>query len=159
LIAEDFVSPIQLLSSHNSERLYVVDQIGKVSVIDRNGYKRPTPFLDISSRLVSLNPGYDEHYYWRLYIYRGEKIESWQGKYIFGTFSQTPATPNGELYIATPQGNAWAYEEISLKNNPNDLGYYLRGFGQDDNGELYVTVSFMSGPQGNSGKVFRLVFE
>ncbi len=63
------------------------------------------------------------------YVYRGEKIESWKGRYIFGTFSQTPATPNGELYIATPQGNSWPYEEISLKDNPDDLGYYLKGFG------------------------------
>src|SRR5688572_28827183 len=60
LIGEDFVSPIQVVSSHNSERLYVVDQIGKIWVIDRNGYKRPTPFLDISSKLVALNPDYDE---------------------------------------------------------------------------------------------------
>ncbi len=60
LIAEDFASPIELISSHNSERLYIVDQIGKVYVIDRTGYKRPAPFLDLSSRLVSLNPDYDE---------------------------------------------------------------------------------------------------
>jgi hypothetical protein len=60
LIADGFVSPIELLSSHNSQRLYVVDQVGKVFVIDNKGYKRPTPFLDLSSRLVSLNPDYDE---------------------------------------------------------------------------------------------------
>ena len=60
LIAEDFVSPIQVLSTHLSDRLYVVDQIGKVWVIDGNGYKRPTPLLDISSKLVTLNPAYDE---------------------------------------------------------------------------------------------------
>ena len=60
LIGEDFVSPIQVVSSHHSERLYVVDQIGKIWVIDRHGYKRPKPFLDISSKLVKLNSAYDE---------------------------------------------------------------------------------------------------
>ena len=49
LIAEDFVSPVQVITTHLSDRLYVVDQIGKVWVIDGNGYKRPTPLLDISS--------------------------------------------------------------------------------------------------------------
>lgn len=408
LIADGFVSPVQLLSSHHSERLYVVDQVGKVFVIDRKGYKRPTPFFDISSRLVSLNPDYDERgligfalhpafkfngrcfaYYqlppaaggpapgaswnnrcrisefrvsedvfkvdlntekillefddpqsnhnggalvfghdnylyiavgdggrandtgpghvsdwytvngggnaqnieanffgkilridvesgspyaipagnpfvdkpgkdeifafgfrnpyrmafdqegehdlivadagqalweevsvvekggnfgWNVkegnhcfnaadssrvlascptvdkrgkklidpvlelnnwqnplggkattiiggYVYRGEKIERWKGKYVFGTFSQTPTTPNGELYIATLGGSSWQYEEALLKNNPDDLGYYLKGFGQDEDNELYITVSSELGPKGNTGKVFKFVFE
>jgi glucose/arabinose dehydrogenase len=411
LIAEDFVSPIQVVASHNSERLYVVDQIGKVWVIDRNGYKRPTPFLDISSKLVTLNPAFDErgllglalhpefktngrffvyyqlppraggptpgtswnnlsrisefnvhsdtfradlnsekiilewddpqfnhnggtlvfghddylyisigdggrandtgpghvtdwytvneggnaqnieanflgkilcidvdagnpysippanpfvnkpgkdeifafgfrnpyrmsfdmegdhqliaadagqvlweeinivnkggNYGWNVkeglhcfstadsskvlpscpsvddrgkqlldpvieinnwqnpaggkattviggYVYRGDNIPEWQGKYIFGTFSQTPATPNGELFITTPlggPGTSWTYEEISLESHPDDIGYYLRGFGQDNHGEIYLTVSSMLGPQGNTGKVFKLVKE
>jgi hypothetical protein len=92
-------------------------------------------------------------------MYRGEKIESWKGRYVFGIFSQTPATPNGELYIATPGGSSWKHEEASLKNNPNDLGYYLKGFGQDDDNELYITVSSNPGPKGNTGKVFKLVYE
>jgi glucose/arabinose dehydrogenase len=93
------------------------------------------------------------------YVYRGEKIDSWKGKYVFGTFSQTPATPNGELFIATMGGSLWQYKEASLKNNPNDLGYYLKGFGQDDDNELYITVSSKPGPEGNTGKVFKLVFQ
>ncbi|WP_375300593.1 PQQ-dependent sugar dehydrogenase [Niastella sp. OAS944] len=60
LVAEDFVSPIQLVSSNASQRLYVVDQIGKIWTIDKDGYKNPTPFLDISSKIVSLNPDGDE---------------------------------------------------------------------------------------------------
>ena len=95
------------------------------------------------------------------YIYRGEAIKKWQGKYIFGTFSQSANTPNGELFVATPQfDNAaatWDYEEIKLNSAPDDLGYYLRGFGQDEDGEMYITVSSNAGPTGNSGKVFKLV--
>jgi glucose/arabinose dehydrogenase len=94
------------------------------------------------------------------YVYRGEGIKDWQGKYVFGTFSQTPTTANGELFIATPRGEAgssWPYEEVSLKSHPGDIGYYLRGFGQDHDGEIYITVSSMPGPQGNTGKVFKLV--
>ncbi|WP_207515806.1 PQQ-dependent sugar dehydrogenase [Longitalea luteola] len=91
------------------------------------------------------------------HVYRGHSIHGWHGKYIFGTFSQTPTTPNGELYAATPAGHSWPYEEVSLKSHPDDIGYYLRGFGQDNKGEIYLTVSSMLGPQGNTGKVYKLV--
>ena len=91
------------------------------------------------------------------YVYHGETLKDWQGKYIFGTFSQTPTTPNGQLFMATPTGDSWPYEKISLLNHPDDLGYYLRGFGQDDDDELYVAVSSKLGPDGNTGKVYKIV--
>jgi hypothetical protein len=92
------------------------------------------------------------------HVYRGQALSGWDGKYIFGTFSQTPTTPNGELYMATPSASAsWEYEEVSLKNHPNDIGYYLKGFGQDNDGEIYLAVSSVLGPSGTSGKVFKLV--
>lgn len=91
------------------------------------------------------------------HVYRGDDIWGWHGKYIFGTFSQTPTTPNGELYMASMLGSSWPYEEVSLKSHPDDVGYYLRGFGQDNEGEIYLAVSSMLGPQGNTGKVFKLV--
>ena len=91
-------------------------------------------------------------------VYRGNDIPGFQGKYIFGTFSQTPTTPNGELFIANPSGRGlWSYTEIMLASNPNDVGHYLKGFGQDLEGEIYLTVSSVLGPTGNTGKVFKLV--
>jgi glucose/arabinose dehydrogenase len=92
------------------------------------------------------------------HVYRGHSIHGWHGKYIFGTFSQTPTTPNGELFAATPSGTGpWSYQEVSLQSHPDDVGYYLRGFGQDNAGEIYLTVSSILGPTGNTGKVFKLV--
>jgi glucose/arabinose dehydrogenase len=91
-------------------------------------------------------------------VYRGKDIKGWNGKYIFGTFSQTPTTANGELFMAqTSNANEWMYDEVNLKSHPDDLGYYLKGFGQDNEGEIYLTVSGMLGPSGNAGKVFKLV--
>jgi glucose/arabinose dehydrogenase len=91
-------------------------------------------------------------------VYRGQSIPDLEGKYIFGTFSQTSTTPNGELFMANPEGpGLWPYEEISLKGSPNDVGYFLKGFGQDQDGEIYLTVSSQSGPSGSTGKVFKLV--
>jgi glucose/arabinose dehydrogenase len=90
-------------------------------------------------------------------VYRGSAIPAYNGKYIFGTYAQTSA-PDGELFISTPAGQSdWNFEEISLVNHPNDLGYYLKGFGQDNAGEIYLTVSSNAGPSGTTGKVFKLV--
>src|SRR3982751_6385499 len=44
----------------DQKRLFVIDQIGKIWIIDRKGKRLSTPFLDISSKLVPLSPGYDE---------------------------------------------------------------------------------------------------
>jgi glucose/arabinose dehydrogenase len=91
-------------------------------------------------------------------VYRGNDIPGLQGKYIFGTFSQTATTPNGELFMALPTGqNPWNYQELVLQSFPNDLGYYLKGFGQDLSGELYLTTSSRLGPAGNTGKVYKLI--
>lgn len=92
-------------------------------------------------------------------VYRGNDIRGLNGKYIFGTFSQGPGTPDGELFMADPRGGSglWTYSEIQLKSSPDDIGYYLKGFGQDNHGEIYVTASEIAGPQGTAGKVFKLV--
>jgi glucose/arabinose dehydrogenase len=92
-------------------------------------------------------------------VYRGNSIPGFHGKYIFGTFSQTPTSANGELFIATPggSGSMWNYQELELASHPNDIGYYLKGFGKDLQGEVYLTVSTALGPSGSGGKVFKLV--
>lgn len=90
-------------------------------------------------------------------VYRGS-IPSLYGKYIFGTFAQSPNVANGELFISTPNGiQTWPVNELSLVSYPNDLGYYLKGFGQDRAGEVYVTVTTALGPTGSTGKVFKIV--
>jgi glucose/arabinose dehydrogenase len=91
-------------------------------------------------------------------VYRGRAIHGLDGKYIFGTFSQSPTTANGELFVAQPAGSGmWPFSELTLKNRPDDLGYYLKGFGQDLDGEIYLTVSSNLGPSGTAGRVYRLI--
>jgi glucose/arabinose dehydrogenase len=91
-------------------------------------------------------------------VYRGNSIPGLQGKYVFGTFAQTAMTPNGELFVSQVSGQGtWSFNELSLVSAPNDLGYYLKGFGQDNDGEIYLTVTTNLGPTGTTGKVFKLV--
>ena len=90
-------------------------------------------------------------------VYRGKAIPEFDGRYIFGTFSQSPEDPTGELFIAQSKSSGlWSYEEIVLKDLPNDLGLFLKGFGQDLKGEIFITGSTQLGPSGNTGKVYKL---
>ena len=60
LIAEGMISPLGLVEADDETgNLFVIDQIGKIWVIE-NGTKLDEPFLDVTDRMVSLNPGYDE---------------------------------------------------------------------------------------------------
>src|SRR5436309_15817150 len=52
LVADGFVSPVQVIEPPDaSKRLFVVDQAGKIWIINPDGTKRATPFLDITSRM------------------------------------------------------------------------------------------------------------
>lgn len=58
--ASGLVAPVTMVESPDGTgRMLIVDQTGKV-LIHRNGAVLATPFLDVASRLVTLNPGYDE---------------------------------------------------------------------------------------------------
>lgn len=60
-VARGLSAPMMLIEpGDGSGRLFIVDQIGLVRVLDPGGQLRTDPFLDLRSRLVSLNPRYDE---------------------------------------------------------------------------------------------------
>jgi glucose/arabinose dehydrogenase len=91
-------------------------------------------------------------------VYRGSDVSTLKDKYIFGTYSQSNATFNGELFMATRSSSGpWNYQEISLRSSPNDIGHLLKGMGEDRKGELYLTTSDIFGPRGFTGKVFKIV--
>jgi glucose/arabinose dehydrogenase len=91
-------------------------------------------------------------------VYRGSAITDYQGAYIFGTFAQKGDSPDGELFMAHPAASGtWPYEEVTLKSFSDDLGYFLKGFGQSNDGEIYLAVSGNAGPSGNTGKILKLV--
>lgn len=90
------------------------------------------------------------------YVYRGTEIPELNGKYIFGSFS-SDFEPKGEIFVATPSGTGpWSYDILDLASYTNNLGYFIKGFGQDMNGEVYVAASTALGPSGTTGKIFKL---
>jgi glucose/arabinose dehydrogenase len=113
-------------------------------VIEMNNYQNPK-----GGRATTIIGGH---------VYRGHTLRHLYGKYVFGTFSQRAGTPNGELFMASPGGSGlWSFEELTLKSRPEDLGHYLKGFGQDLKGEIFLTVTDVAGPSGTTGKIYKLV--
>ena len=60
-VANGLTSPIALADPDDGTgRLLIADQAGLIRVVDATGALRPTPFLDLRSRMVALMPEYDE---------------------------------------------------------------------------------------------------
>jgi glucose/arabinose dehydrogenase len=59
LVASGFAAPMEFISSRDG-RMFVVDQIGVIKVMMKNGNLLEKPFLDIRDRLVKLSADYDE---------------------------------------------------------------------------------------------------
>jgi len=92
-------------------------------------------------------------------VYRGTALPLLYGKYIFGSYSASFDGPQGKLYMAKQSSiGLWPFEELHLKSFPENLGQWLKGFGQDQRGEIYVAASAQGGPQGKTGKIWKLVF-
>jgi len=86
------------------------------------------------------------------YIYRGGAISDLAGMYVFGDFSTSFTSPAGRLFY-TNLDNGVIYEFVT--DNPVD--YFIKGFGIDDSGEIYVLASANLGPYGTGGVVLRIV--
>jgi glucose/arabinose dehydrogenase len=92
-------------------------------------------------------------------VYRGTSIPFLFGKYIFGILSSGEGPADGKLFLGKPKvSGLWDYEQLELKSYPQDLGQYVKSFGQDLNGEIYVMTTSQLGPQGNTGRVYKLVY-
>ena len=92
-------------------------------------------------------------------VYRGKRIKSLRGMYVFGDFSKGFAPPDGTLLAARPQRSGlWPIRELRIASSANGrLNDYVLGFGIDDRGEVYVGGKDVLGPTGTTGKVYRLV--
>lgn len=90
------------------------------------------------------------------FVYHGSLLPQLDGMYIFGDFSNGPfnAAGNGRLFYADLSTGV-----INEFNMDAPLGLWLKGFGEDANGEIFVMASTNLGPRGTTGVVFELVPE
>lgn len=87
------------------------------------------------------------------YVYHGNAIPSQAGNYIFGDWQGTGTA--GRLFYGNLATGDVRQLQIGLA--PRSLGMYLKGFGQDAQGELYIVGSTAVGPSGTSGAVYKIV--
>jgi glucose/arabinose dehydrogenase len=61
LVADGLTSPIQIVSAEDrTRRLFIIDQAGMIRIVTRKGVLLPTPFLDLRTKIVPLDPAFDE---------------------------------------------------------------------------------------------------
>ncbi len=91
------------------------------------------------------------------FVYRGSAFPGLAGKYIFGMLS-ADGKATGTVYSADPSASGtWANRLLAINGHPANLGTYLKSFGQDQHGEIYLLTSDQLGPQGSTGKVWKMV--
>ncbi|MGH7475122.1 MAG: PQQ-dependent sugar dehydrogenase [Longimicrobiales bacterium] len=92
-------------------------------------------------------------------VARGSTLPHLRGRYIFGDWSRQFGQPDGTLLAATPSSRGlWRIQELKvLSSDDHRFGHFVLGFGQDQEGDVYVGGTRMTGPSGQTGKVFKLV--
>lgn len=89
------------------------------------------------------------------YVYQGTAIPELAGRYVFGDFSTGFSSPAGRLFEADLQTGV--IHELVIGAQPRPLGLYVKGFGRDAAGELYLLADSTLGPYGEGGVVMRIV--
>jgi len=93
------------------------------------------------------------------YVYRGQVLSELKGKYIFADWSNNFTMGNGTLLAATPSAEGlWRWEEIEIAGRPSGRSdLFIRSFGMDDAGEIYILTSVEAGPINNTGAIFKIL--
>ncbi len=85
------------------------------------------------------------------FVYRGNAIPALQGKYVFG---DTARTGNSDGRIFYSDGSKILELDLTDRDQP---GFWVLGFGQDGDGELYVLGNTTGTPFGTTGAVYKLI--
>jgi uncharacterized protein (TIGR03118 family) len=84
------------------------------------------------------------------FLYRGTGVPTLTGKYVTGDLGSTNL---GRLFYLEGTN----LNEFVIGTDDRLFGMFLKGFGQDAAGELYVMGSTNIGPSGTAGKVLKIV--
>jgi len=82
-------------------------------------------------------------------------IPELEGKYVFGDFSLGFQTPGGRLFYGDLGTSL--IQEFMIGLDDRALGLFVKRFGQDADGELYVLADLSLGANSNLGEVLKIV--
>jgi len=86
------------------------------------------------------------------FVYRGQAIPELFGRYVFGALTQT-FNPDGRLFYLDENDNILELQILGQ----DDAGIFVVGFGEDNDGELYVLGSLTAGPIQETGVVLKIL--
>jgi glucose/arabinose dehydrogenase len=89
------------------------------------------------------------------YMYYGTQIPELRALYVFGDFSRGFRDPDGRLFVADLLTGQ--IKELLVGSDSQNLNLYVKGIGQDHDGEIYILASSALGPYGNTGVVLKIV--
>ena len=93
------------------------------------------------------------------YVYHGNLSTNLKEKYVFGDWSASYFPPNGKLYyLEENETGVWQRFEFALETN-KPLKRYIMGFGEDENGEIYMLTTRFLGSIGKTGEVWHIIVE
>ncbi|HEU0208049.1 MAG TPA: PQQ-dependent sugar dehydrogenase [Candidatus Udaeobacter sp.] len=121
-VATGLTAPVDLTSaSDGSGRLFIVQQTGQVLIL-QGGVVLPTPFLDLSSRLVPLMAGYDERGLLGLAFHPDFNNPSAPGYHKVYTYTSEPV--DGPADFTVPDPSAFDNQSVLAEwqvsaTNPN----------------------------------------
>jgi glucose/arabinose dehydrogenase len=91
------------------------------------------------------------------FVYRGTVSPTLVGTYVFGDYSGQFASPLGRLYYIESITNGMeTIQEFRIGLDDEPFGRFLKGFGEGEDGEIYVLGSSIGAPTGTSGVVQHL---
>lgn len=88
------------------------------------------------------------------HVYHGKALPALAGQYVFGDYRHGKGDTGRLFYARLPHGKI---HELRIGTDDRPLGFLLKGFGRDQQGELYVCGSAKPGPSGTGGVVMKIV--
>lgn len=142
LVADELTAPVALThAGDGSGRLFIVEQIGRIRVINADGTMRATPFLDLRDRLATLNPIVEERGLIGLAFH--PQYESNGRFFVFYSPSAAAVARISEFSVSDNDANrADATSERIILDIPQPQDNHNGGqlaFGPDD-GYLYIST-------------------
>jgi len=89
------------------------------------------------------------------FVYRGSRSPGLVGSYVFGDFAEQFFAPSGRLYFIAESDTS--IQEFQIGPDDVPYGLFLKGFGEGEDGEIYVCGGSDLAAAGTSGIVHRIV--
>jgi uncharacterized protein (TIGR03118 family) len=118
-----------------------------------NGFVTAAPVVEVPPNLIDPIAEYDHDEGDAIvggFVYRGTAVPQLSGKYVTGDLGTTVL---GRLFYL----DGSQITEFIIGDADRHVGMFIKGFGQDAAGELYVLGSPNIGPSGTAGKVLKIV--